>query len=103
MSASVTGETGLIGKRLARRLMQRDNDLVYVLVYRSTPELSAGLKEFWGADADRVTLIEGDISKPDFGVSAKDARKLEAKIDQETQGARRAESGCSELRSFPEG
>ena len=103
MSAFVTGGTGFIGKRLVRRLLQRDKGLVYVLVYKPTPELSAGLKEFWGADADRVTLIEGDISKPDFGVSAKDARKLKAKIDQEPQGARRAESGRSELRSLPEG
>src|SRR5208282_2282820 len=59
----------------------RDKVLVSVLVYKPTPELSASLKEFWGADGDRVTLIEGDISKPDFGVSAKDARKLNAKID----------------------
>src|SRR5208282_1389870 len=59
----------------------RDKVLVYVLVYKPTPELSASLKDFWGADADRVTLIEGDISKPDLGVSAKDARKLKAKID----------------------
>ncbi len=65
MSAFVTGGTGFIGKRLVRRLMQRDNGLVYVLVYKPTPELSAGLKEFWGADADRVTPIEGDISKPE--------------------------------------
>ena len=81
MSAFVTGGTGFIGKRLVRRLLQRDNGLVYVLVYKPTPELSASVKEFWGADADRVTLIEGDISKPDFGVSSKDARKLKAKID----------------------
>ena len=81
MSAFVTGGTGFIGKRLVRRLLQRDNEPVYILVYKPTPELIAGLKEFWGAEADRVTLIEGDISKPDFGVSAKDARKLKGKID----------------------
>ncbi len=66
MSAFVTGGTGFIGgKRLVRRLMQQDNGLVYVLVYKPTPELSAGLKEFWGADADRVTPIQGDLSKPE--------------------------------------
>ena len=81
MSAFVTGGTGFIGKRLVRRLLQRDNEPVYVLVYKPTPELIAGLKEFWGAEADRVTLIEGDISKSDLGVSAKDARKLKGKID----------------------
>jgi NAD(P)-dependent dehydrogenase (short-subunit alcohol dehydrogenase family) len=81
MSAFVTGATGFIGKRLVRRLLQRDNEPVYILVYKPTPELIAGLKEFWGAEANRVTLIEGDISKSDLGVSAKDARKLKGKID----------------------
>ncbi len=81
MSAFVTGGTGFIGKRLVRRLLERDGEPVYILVRRPTPELIAGLKEFWGEGADRVTLIEGDISKPDLGVAAEDARKLEGKID----------------------
>ncbi len=81
MSAFVTGGTGFIGRRLVRRLLERDNEPVYVLVYQPTPELVAALKEFWGAGAERVTMIEGDISRPDLGVSAKDARKLKGKID----------------------
>src|SRR5271166_3529337 len=80
MSAFVTGGTGFIGKRLVRRLLERDNESVHILVYKPTPQLIAGLKEFWGAAADRVTLVEGDISKPDLGVSAKDARKLKGRI-----------------------
>ena len=82
MSAFVTGGTGFIGKRLVRRLLQRDNEPVYILAYKPTPEMIAGLKQFWAADADRVTLVEGDISKPDLGVSAKDARKLKGKVGQ---------------------
>ena len=39
MSAFVTGGTGFIGKRLVRRLLQRDGDLVYVLMRKPTPEL----------------------------------------------------------------
>ncbi len=81
MSAFVTGGTGFIGKRLVRRLLERDREPVHILVYKPTPELVTSLKEFWGADADRVALIEGDISKPDLGVAAKDARKLKGKID----------------------
>ncbi|MBV8107753.1 MAG: SDR family oxidoreductase [Hyphomicrobiales bacterium] len=81
MSAFVTGGTGFIGKRLVRRLLQRENGSVYILVYKPTPELIAALEGFWGAAADRVTLIEGDISRPDLGVSAKDSRKLKGKID----------------------
>ena len=83
MSAFLTGGTGFIGKRLVRRLLERNEEPVYVLVYppQLTPEFVAGLKEFWGAGAERVTLIEGDISKPDFGISTSDAGKLEGKID----------------------
>ena len=83
MSAFVTGGTGFIGRRLVRRLLERDEEPVYVLVYppQLTPEFVAGLKEFWGGGAERVTLIGGDISKPDFGISASDAGKLEGKID----------------------
>ena len=81
MSAFVTGGTGFIGKRLVRRLLERDGEPVYVLVYQPRAELVAALNEFWGAGAERVALIEGDISKPDLGVSAKDARKLKGKID----------------------
>ena len=55
MSAFVTGGTGFVGKRLVRRLLQRDNEPVYILVYKPTPELIAGLKEFWGADAGHAT------------------------------------------------
>src|SRR5208337_1128242 len=77
MSAFLTGGTGFIGKRLVRRLLERDGEPVYLLVYQPTAELVAGLKEFWGAAAERVSLIEGDISKPDLGVSASDAGKLD--------------------------
>src|SRR5208337_5531274 len=81
MSAFVTGGTGFIGKRLVRRLLERDGEPVHILVYKPTPELVTSLKEFWGAGAERVTMIEGDISKPDLCVSTKDARKLKGKID----------------------
>ncbi len=81
MGAFVTGGTGFIGRRLIRRLLERGSEPVYVLVYQPTAELGETLKEFWGAGADRVTMIEGDISKADLGVAAKDVRKLKGKID----------------------
>src|SRR5271166_5312638 len=77
MSVFVTGGTGFIGKRLVRRLLERDGELVHVLVYKPTPELTASLEDFWGEGAGRVTFVEGDISKPDLGVKAEDA--LEAR------------------------
>ena len=67
MSAFVTGGTGFIGKRLVRRLLRRDGEPVYVLMFNGTPESMASLKEFWGEDSARVTAIAGDISKPGLG------------------------------------
>ncbi len=81
MSAFVTGGTGFIGKRLLRRLLQRDGDLVYVLMRKPAPEVVAEFKAFFGEDGERVAPVEGDISKPDLGVSAKDVRRLRGKID----------------------
>ncbi len=81
MSAFVTGGTGFIGRRLVRRLLERDHDAVCLLVYQPTPELIEGLRAFWGAGAERVKFIEGDISRPDLGVAAKDAHRLKGKVD----------------------
>ena len=81
MSAFVTGGTGFIGKRLARRLLQRDKEQVYILTFNATPEFMASLMEFWGPDCARVTAIAGDISKPDLGIAPKDVRRLKGKID----------------------
>jgi thioester reductase-like protein len=81
MSAFVTGGTGFIGRRLVRRLLEREGQAIFLLVYQPTAELVAALNEFWGAGAERVTMIEGDISKPDLGVSTSDAGKLDGRID----------------------
>ena len=81
MSAFVTGGTGFIGRRLVRRLLERDHETVNLLVYQPTPDLIDGLRTFWGKGAERVKFIEGDISRPDLGVAAKDATKLKGKVD----------------------
>ena len=81
MSAFVTGGTGFIGKRLVRRLLERDSKPIYLLSFKPTPESVASLREFWGEGGKRVMFIEGDISQPRLGVSAEDIGRLEGEID----------------------
>lgn len=57
MRAFVTGRTGCIGKRLVRRLSERSDESVHVLVYQPTPELIDGLTPFWIAGAEGVKFI----------------------------------------------
>ncbi len=81
MSAFVNGGTGFIGRSLVRRLLERDHETINLLVYQPTPDLIDGLRAFWGKGAERVKFIEGDISRPDLGVAAKDAARLKGKVD----------------------
>jgi NAD(P)-dependent dehydrogenase (short-subunit alcohol dehydrogenase family) len=82
MIAFVTGGTGFIGKRLVRRLLERSHETIYVLAYQPTPEQIDGLTAFWGAAAaGRVKFIEGDISRPDLGIAAKDVQMLKGRVD----------------------
>ena len=54
----VTGATGFIGSRLLRKLLTGDNE-VYALVRKSSN------RELFSDIADKVHLVEGDITAPD--------------------------------------
>jgi NAD(P)-dependent dehydrogenase (short-subunit alcohol dehydrogenase family) len=81
MSAFITGGTGFIGRRLVRRLIERGHDTIYVLMRKRDPEAIEALGAFWGVSPERVRFVEGDILKPDLGVSAAEAAKLKGRID----------------------
>ncbi len=77
----VTGASGFIGKRLVRRLLSRDNATVYFLMRNPSPERVGKLRKFWQVDAERAIPIEGDILKPNLGVSRSDIEALRDKAD----------------------
>ena len=81
MGAFITGGTGFIGKRLVRRLLERDDEPIAVLVRKPSAELADSLNAFWGVADGRVTFVAGDIAKPGLGIAAHDAKRLKGKVD----------------------
>ena len=76
MAYLVTGATGFIGKNLIDQLVKRDGD-IYALVRKgSRAKLDALIEARWPSARDRIKAVEGDITKPDAGVSAADRKEL---------------------------
>ena len=79
MDYFVTGGTGFIGRYLVERLLKREGT-VYVLVREGSRGRLEELISGWGADADRVVPVVGDLTQPFLGVSDEEAAKLKGKI-----------------------
>jgi NAD(P)-dependent dehydrogenase (short-subunit alcohol dehydrogenase family) len=81
MQYFVTGATGFIGSRLVAKLLDREGAIVYVLVRpHRLPQLNL-LRQRWGAGADRVIPVLGDLLQPGLGVSAADLDLLRGRVD----------------------
>jgi NAD(P)-dependent dehydrogenase (short-subunit alcohol dehydrogenase family) len=77
----VTGATGFIGARLAKKLLLREGAVVYFLVRRQRLPVVGQLLERWGVGPDRAIPIVGDLAEPRLGVSAADLDILRGRID----------------------
>jgi NAD(P)-dependent dehydrogenase (short-subunit alcohol dehydrogenase family) len=77
----VTGATGFIGKRLVRKLLEREGSVVHFLIRRESEAKVAELLEFWGVPASRAVPVAGDLTADQLGVSAEDIRKIKGRID----------------------
>ena len=80
MNYFITGASGFIGKRLVRKLLERDGSVVYFLVRALEADAVAQLREYWGVDESRAIPVVGDLTQPLLGVSAADKKKLSKKI-----------------------
>jgi NAD(P)-dependent dehydrogenase (short-subunit alcohol dehydrogenase family) len=72
----ITGASGFIGRRLVKKLLERDDSVVYFLVRSSEKDALAGLYEYWECDAKRAIPIVGDLTEPELGVVTVDRKKL---------------------------
>ena len=76
MQYFITGASGFIGKRLVKKLLERDDSKIFFLVRESEKDALTGLYEFWGCDDSRAIPVVGDLTQPLLGVAAVDRKKL---------------------------
>jgi NAD(P)-dependent dehydrogenase (short-subunit alcohol dehydrogenase family) len=79
MGYFVTGGSGFIGRRLIRKLLQREGT-VYVLMLERELENMDGLREFWGESGDRVVPVVGNLAEPLLGIDEATRKKLKGTI-----------------------
>ncbi|NMM13794.1 MAG: SDR family oxidoreductase [Rhodoferax sp.] len=81
MQYFVTGATGFIGKRLVKKLLEREDSVVYFLIRRESEGKVAALRHYWGTIAARVVPVFGDLTSKKLGVSADGIKMLKGQID----------------------
>ncbi|HLF30059.1 MAG TPA: SDR family oxidoreductase [Xanthomonadales bacterium] len=79
MNYFVTGGTGFLGHNLIDCLLRRKG-VIYVLVRPGSKAKLDSLKARWGEEGKRVIGVNGDLSKPNLGVSSGQRKKLEGSI-----------------------
>jgi NAD(P)-dependent dehydrogenase (short-subunit alcohol dehydrogenase family) len=81
MSCFITGATGFLGRYLVRELLARGADgSIFVLVRGSAREKLEQLKQWWGAGAEGVIAIDGDLGAAGLGVSPADRDWLRGRV-----------------------
>ncbi len=76
MQYFITGASGFIGRRLVKKLLERDDSIVYFLVRSSEKDALAGLYEYWECDQKRAIPVVGDLTEPELGIVTVDRKKL---------------------------
>ncbi len=79
MSYFLTGASGFIGRHLLEKLFDRKGH-IYLLVRKSSQKRMKQLLEEMNAPTKRVSIITGDLTKKNLGVSKKNTDIMEGKI-----------------------
>ena len=76
----VTGATGFLGSELTKRLLQRDDAEVHVLVRSGSQGRLATKMRSWPG-AERVQVVTGDLTMPGLGIDPADVERLTGRVD----------------------
>ncbi|KPB03142.1 SDR family oxidoreductase [Bacillus sp. CHD6a] len=79
MNIFLTGATGFLGGRLIRNLLEGEHT-VYILA-RNMKKATALKEDLPVSLQERVTILNGDIGKPEFGISSDQFAAITNKID----------------------
>jgi thioester reductase-like protein len=79
MTYFVTGATGFVGRFLVDKLLQRKGNIT-VLVRKGSEKRLEAIAERMGWDRKRITVVNGDLSKPKLGLSAAQVKALAGKV-----------------------
>lgn len=80
MQYFVTGASGLIGKRLVKKLLGRKDSVVYFLIRQESESKIDALLSYWGVTKERAIAVFGDLLMPNLGLSPEDIKNLN-KVD----------------------
>jgi NAD(P)-dependent dehydrogenase (short-subunit alcohol dehydrogenase family) len=81
MQYFVTGASGLIGKRLVKKLLGRKDSVVYFLIRQESESKIDALLSYWGVTKERAIAVFGDLLTPNLGLSQEQIKTLSNKID----------------------
>ena len=81
MQYFVTGATGFIGKRLVKKLLERQGSVVHFLIRKESAGKVADLRQYWGVSAARVVPVFGDLTTKKLGVAADSIKALKGQVD----------------------
>lgn len=76
MQYFVTGASGLIGKRLVKKLLGRKDNVVYFLIRQESQSKIDNLLNYWGASKEQAIAVFGDLLMPNLGLSPEDIKDL---------------------------
>ena len=67
MEYFVTGVTGFVGKRLVKKLLEREDSVIYFLIRKESEGNVVALRHCWGTIAARVVPVFGCLTSKKSG------------------------------------